>query len=123
VCTVDRIGVVVFNLDRWHHGLLAAVLSAEHGIGVRDGAFCAHRLVDELVGDQCAAVQADPDAHPGAVRVSIGATTSVDDVDRLLAALRAIRDRGAAVPYEVRDGRHVPSVDGRVTPDLFAPVR
>ena len=31
--------------------LVSAILSAEHGIGVRDGKFCAHILVDELLED------------------------------------------------------------------------
>jgi len=118
-----RIAVVVCNLAGWHHGLLAAVLSAEYGIGVRDGAFCAHRLVSELIGDRCHAVQTDPGAHPGAIRISLGATTSIDDVDRLLAALRSIRQRGAAFDYELRDGRYVVVDDRRATPDLFAAVR
>ena len=34
-----RIGVVTFNLAGFSHSLLAAILSAEYGIGVRDGAF------------------------------------------------------------------------------------
>ncbi len=121
--TVERIGVVLCNLDGWHHGLLAAVLSAEHGIGVRDGAFCAHRLVAALVGDRGDAVRVTTDEHPGAVRISVGVTTSIDDVDRLLGALRTIGERGAAFDYELRDGRHVLVDDGRVAPDLFASVR
>ena len=115
--------MVVFNLDGWHHGLLAAVLSAEYGIGVRDGAFCAHRLVAQIVGDRCEAVRLDPTAHAGAVRVSVGATTSLADVERLLHALRSIRERGAAFDYVVRNGRYALAEDSRVTPDLFARVR
>src|SRR5262249_1174363 len=45
-----RIGLVTFNLRGWHPGALAAALDAEHGIGLRDGAFCAHPLVEALTG-------------------------------------------------------------------------
>jgi selenocysteine lyase/cysteine desulfurase len=38
----DRVGVMSFTIDGHDPGLLAAALSAEHGIGVRDGLFCAH---------------------------------------------------------------------------------
>ena len=38
----DRIGVVSFTVDGWPAALVAQYLSAEHGIGVRDGRFCAH---------------------------------------------------------------------------------
>lgn len=114
----DRIGVVVFNLDGWHHGHLAAVLSAEYGIGVRDGAFCAHRLVDHLVGDD-----AEGGSHAAAVRISLGLGSSIDDVDRVLAALTRIEVVGAEHEYRLVDGRYELVDDGRVRPDLFAAVR
>src|SRR3954451_4081645 len=41
----DRVGVVSFNVHGLDPALLAAALGAEHGIGVRDGAFCAHPLM------------------------------------------------------------------------------
>ena len=48
--TVDRVGVVAFNLADYRHSLLATVLSAEHAIGVRNGCFCAQPLVMRLLG-------------------------------------------------------------------------
>src|SRR5688572_5812222 len=48
--TVDRVGVAAFNLDGYRDPLLAAVLSAEHAIGVRHGCFCAHPLMTHLLG-------------------------------------------------------------------------
>src|SRR4051794_21862813 len=57
----DRVGVVSFVVDPYPAGLVAAYLSAEHGIGVRDGRFCAHPLVDRLT--------TEPE---GAVRASLG---------------------------------------------------
>ena len=44
----DRVGVVSFNVAGLNPALLAAALAAEHGIGVRDGAFCAHPLMDHF---------------------------------------------------------------------------
>ena len=48
--TVDRVGVATFNLDGYRDPLLAAILSAEHAIGVRHGCFCAHPLMTHLLG-------------------------------------------------------------------------
>ena len=47
---VDSIGVVTFTIAGQQPSVVAAALSAEHGIGVRDGAFCAHPLVRQLLG-------------------------------------------------------------------------
>ena len=47
---VDRVGVATFNLAGYRHPLLAAILSAEHAIGVRHGCFCAHPLITHLLG-------------------------------------------------------------------------
>ncbi len=79
----DRVGVVSFTVDPYPAGLVAAYLSAEHGIGVRDGRFCAHPLVERLTTEA-----------EGAVRASLGIGTTADDVDRLADALgRAGRAR------------------------------
>ncbi len=104
-----RIGVVTFNLAGWDHALLAAVLSAEYGIGVRDGAFCAHPLVRELTAGQAAG---------GAVRASIGVGTRVEDIDRLIEAIDHISRNGANWSYGARDGYIVPDPDPRPRPTL-----
>ena len=44
-----RIGVLPFVLRSMPYAQLAAALSAEHGIGVRHGCFCAHRLMARLL--------------------------------------------------------------------------
>ena len=49
----DRVGVAAFTVDGLDSSLVSAALSAEHGIGVRDGKFCAHLLVDALLDDPC----------------------------------------------------------------------
>ncbi|MGY1722400.1 aminotransferase class V-fold PLP-dependent enzyme [Blastococcus sp. SYSU DS0533] len=101
----DRLPVAAFNLDGVPHGLLAARLSTEHGIGVRSGCFCAHpymaRLLDlteEQVGRFHQDARAGRRQLPGAVRASANRATSVEDVAALGEALRAI----AATP---EDGR------------------
>jgi selenocysteine lyase/cysteine desulfurase len=104
----DGLAVAAFTLDGMHHALVAARLSAEFGIGVRHGCFCAHPYLIRLLGvgrdgvDQArAAVQrGDRSGIPGAVRASCGLGTTDDDVDALLGALRALAaDEPAPVAY------------------------
>lgn len=47
-----RVGVISFVVDGWNSSHFAAALSAEYGIGVRDGLFCAHPLVRTLLGSE-----------------------------------------------------------------------
>jgi selenocysteine lyase/cysteine desulfurase len=101
----DAVGVVGFTVDGYDSGLVAAYLSAEHGIGVRDGAFCAHPLADRLgiVG--------------GALRASFGLGSSSEDVDRLLAGLRTLVEQGSGHRYQVVAGRYQPVDDPRPLPE------
>src|SRR5262249_53594021 len=46
---VDRVGVVPFTVDGIHHGEVAAVLGYEHGIGIRNGCFCAQPYMAHLL--------------------------------------------------------------------------
>ncbi|MEV5647614.1 aminotransferase class V-fold PLP-dependent enzyme [Nocardia sp. NPDC052254] len=90
--STDSVGIVAFTIDGFEPGRIAAYLSAEYGIGVRDGKFCAHPLLRRLGVD-------------GAVRASVGLGTSVADVDRLIDALhRLVRD-GARWNYTRADGQ------------------
>ena len=112
--TVDRVGVATFNLAGHRDPLLAAILSAEHAIGVRHGCFCAHPLMTELLrvpDAEARRLHADLRAGrhprlPGAVRASLGLGATAGDVDRLLAALREIAAHGPRWRYE-----HVPEHD------------
>jgi selenocysteine lyase/cysteine desulfurase len=98
----DRVGVVSFNIPGYRADLVAAYLSAEHGIGVRGGKFCAHPLLARLgLGDA------------GAVRASIGLGTSSDDVDVLLGALEKLIAHGPAWKYTASDGYLSPDPDPR----------
>lgn len=103
-----RIGVVCFTVAGYAPGHVAAYLSAEHGIGVRDGRFCAHPLVARLGLTKA-----------GAVRVSLGAGSRVADVDRLLAALRLLTLAGTVAAYRGDGGRFEPAHDDRAAPVLL----
>lgn len=110
-----RVGVISFVVDGWNSSHFAAALSAEYGIGVRDGLFCAHPLVRTLLGGEpqaqgeCGA----PEAAPGerslnAIRVSFGAGTPDEHVDRFLGAVRELVTDGAKWQYRTEEGRCVP---------------
>ncbi|WP_263248835.1 aminotransferase class V-fold PLP-dependent enzyme [Saccharopolyspora rosea] len=109
----DRVGVVSFTVDGQDPGLLAAALSAEHGIGVRDGLFCAHLAVRGLLE------RAGSDSHR-ALRASIGLGTAVEHVDRLAAALRGLVTDGPRWRYAQQDGRWAPVDDPREVPERLA---
>ncbi|KOT29027.1 cysteine desulfurase [Streptomyces caelestis] len=110
-----RVGVLSFVVEGWNGSHFAAALSAEYGIGVRDGLFCAHPLVRTLLGGdpgtrgECGA----PGAAPGgksfdAVRVSFGAGTPDEHVERFVRAVRELVRDGARWSYRTVDGRCVP---------------
>jgi selenocysteine lyase/cysteine desulfurase len=90
-----RVGVATFTIDGLDSSLVSAVLSAEYGIGVRDGKFCAHLLVDDLL-----AGPAGGDGPETAVRASVGLANTQEHVARLLGAIRALAEDGPAFDYE-----------------------
>ncbi len=102
---VDPVGVVTFTVTGYDPGLVAAYLSAEHGIGVRDGRFCAHPLLGRLGFDA------------GAVRASVGVGTSPEEVARLVGAVRALVTGGPRASYDVVDGLWVVVDDPRPVPE------
>ncbi|MCC0098581.1 aminotransferase class V-fold PLP-dependent enzyme [Streptomyces flavotricini] len=115
--TPTRVGVISFVVDGWNSSHFAAALSAEYGIGVRDGLFCAHPLVRTLLGSEpqaqgeCGA----PEAAPGerslnAIRVSFGAGTPDEHVDRFVGAVKELVADGAKWQYRTEEGRCVPAV-------------
>ncbi|MEU1016533.1 aminotransferase class V-fold PLP-dependent enzyme [Streptomyces sp. NPDC005900] len=110
-----RVGVISFVVDGWNSSHFAAALSAEYGIGVRDGLFCAHPLLRTLLGaeseepGECGA----PEAAPGekslnAIRVSFGAGTPDEHVERFVGAVKELVADGARWSYRTQDGRCVP---------------
>ncbi|WP_159941252.1 MULTISPECIES: aminotransferase class V-fold PLP-dependent enzyme [unclassified Nocardiopsis] len=96
-----RVGIVSFTVEGLPADLLAAALSAEYGIGVRDGLFCAHPLTRRLL----------PGGHAQAVRASLGVGTTGEHVDRLVGAVADLCARGPRWEYVDCDGRLVPVPD------------
>jgi selenocysteine lyase/cysteine desulfurase len=109
------IGVGTFTVDGIAASLVAAALSAEHGIGVRDGAFCAQPLVRQLLGN---AACGPSDGTGQAVRASVGLGTTAEHVERLITAVRSIASAGPRLRYTLVDGRPQPVGDSRSTPRL-----
>lgn len=94
-----RLGVVAFNLAGIEHGLVAAILNDYHNVAVRNGCFCAHPYVAELLKPELWALDIDPDAlHAtaqiqawrGMVRASLGLYSNTEDVDALLNGVRDV---------------------------------
>ncbi|MDI1465800.1 aminotransferase class V-fold PLP-dependent enzyme [Catellatospora sp. KI3] len=84
-----RIGVVSFAVQGRDSAEVAGYLAREHGIGVRDGLFCAHPLARRLLRE--AADRNRWTAAPGtALRASIGLGTTEADIDALITALAAL---------------------------------
>lgn len=91
----NRLGVIPFNVHGMPHGLVAAILGAEWGIGVRNGCFCAHPYIIRLLGLSpqeiasygSSAMKDNRSSLPGMVRVSFGLYNTNKEVDRLVDAL------------------------------------
>jgi len=114
---VPRAGVVSFNVDGVHYGLVAAYLNDFHNIAVRDGCFCAHPYVKAMLK-----VDAQTEASyreemlcgdrrniPGMVRASLGVYSRAEDIDALAAALRELvanRDWVLSSYRDALDGSH-----------------
>ncbi|MFI8822951.1 aminotransferase class V-fold PLP-dependent enzyme [Streptomyces sp. NPDC053431] len=111
----ERVGVLSFVVAGWNSSHFAAALSAEYGIGVRDGLFCAHPLVRTLLGSdpqdqgECGAPEAAPgEGSLNAIRVSFGAGTPDEHVERFVGAVKELVRDGARWKYRTEDGRCVP---------------
>ncbi len=98
--TASRLGVIPLIMNGISHYLVAAILGYEYGIGVRNGCFCAHPYLLDLLGvsnDQAGLVRHSILMHdrrdvPGLVRVSFGLYNEKEDVDALVEALLAIQE-------------------------------
>ena len=98
------IGVVNFSVTGYDAGLVAAYLSAEHGVGVRDGKFCAHPLLNRL------------GLPSGSLRASFGVGSQLEDAQRLIDGVAALLRDGLTWDYVVDAGRWVPANDDRRYP-------
>jgi selenocysteine lyase/cysteine desulfurase len=113
----DTLAIGTFTVEGVPHALVAARLSAEWGIGVRHGCFCAHPYLIRLLGLSPREIETyredvlrgDHTSLPGAVRASCGISSTAADVDALLAAVAVVAQDGAngrppPVPYEQDPG-------------------
>ncbi len=107
--TEDRVGVIPFLMDGIPHGKVAAVLSFEGAIGVRNGCFCAHPYLLHLMGIDHLAYERFKDQvlhnnrseRPGMVRASFGCYTSFVEVDQLITMLERLSAGDVQGEYEV----------------------
>lgn len=93
--SAEPVGIVSFGLADHDPALVATYLSAEHGVGVRAGLFCAHPLLRRF---------GRPD---GALRASVNLGTTDEHVDRLLDGLTAYLSGGLRRTYTVVGGSWV----------------
>jgi selenocysteine lyase/cysteine desulfurase len=106
---VETLPVATFTIEGMHQALVAARLSAEYGVAIRHGCFCAHPYVVRLLGlpeevvhdyrDEV--LRGDHRNVPGAVRASAGLGTSGRDIEALVAAVADLAGgRPPPVAYE-----------------------
>ncbi|HSJ58911.1 MAG TPA: aminotransferase class V-fold PLP-dependent enzyme [Anaerolineae bacterium] len=94
----ERVGVIPFNVRGVDHYKVAAVLSFEGGIGVRNGCFCAHpyilHLLDvgahEALRHQQDILNGTRVGLPGLVRISFGCYNTIEEVDHMIEMLARI---------------------------------
>lgn len=113
-----RLGLASFVVDGLHHGLVAAALSHEWGIAVRNGCFCANPYVFHLLNMDREAVDlvegevtsGHRKALPGAVRASLAPYNTRDELDRFVEAVTHIaRGRLKATYEQAADGTFSPA--------------
>ena len=88
----EKVGVIAFNIEGVHHALAAAIMGTEGGIGVRNGCFCAHPYVKELLKvtpeeDRVLTAEVlagNKSRMPGMVRASLGCYNDEADIDALI---------------------------------------
>jgi cysteine desulfurase/selenocysteine lyase len=116
--TAPRLGLASFLVDGLHHGLVAAALSHEWGIAVRNGCFCANPYVFHLLKLDRQAVEAvegevtsgHRKALPGAVRASLAPYNTAEELDRFVEAVTHIaRGRLKSTYEQAADGTFSPA--------------
>jgi len=94
----EKVGAITFNVEGVHHALTAAILGVEGGIGVRNGCFCAHPYVKELLkvspeDDRRLTTEilaGNKSNMPGMVRASLGCYNNEEDIDALVEMLERV---------------------------------
>jgi selenocysteine lyase/cysteine desulfurase len=93
-----RLGVIPFKIGNLPNGKVAAILSTEFGIGVRNGCFCAHPYVtylmnmpeNEIEKFRTEVLDGDRRNMPGVVRISFGMYNTTEEIDYATAAISTI---------------------------------
>jgi cysteine desulfurase/selenocysteine lyase len=104
----ERVGVISFTLRGADHYKVAAVLSFEGGIGVRNGCFCAHpyslrllKVPDELaVSQRQDVLEGRRVGLPGLVRISFGCYNTVEEIDHAVEVLTRLAAGETEGDYE-----------------------
>ncbi|HEC78004.1 MAG TPA: aminotransferase class V-fold PLP-dependent enzyme [candidate division WOR-3 bacterium] len=94
----QRLGVISFNVKGVHHALVAAILSYEGGIGVRNGCFCSQPYVNHLLNisseeqeeNKARILARDRSKVPGTVRISFGMYNTKEEIDYFCDVLNMI---------------------------------
>ncbi|HEV7623882.1 MAG TPA: aminotransferase class V-fold PLP-dependent enzyme [Amnibacterium sp.] len=106
--STEHVGVVAFRIDGLDARLAALALSAEWGIAVRDGGFCAHPALARLTGGR------------PALRASFGVGTTRADIAALLGAVAALSAGGPRGRYRKGAGGWHVAGDDRPRPEWAA---
>ncbi|WP_257452062.1 aminotransferase class V-fold PLP-dependent enzyme [Archangium lipolyticum] len=117
--------VVSFWSERVHHHRFARLLSDLHGVQVRSGCSCAGTYGHVLLGidrprsrEICEAIERDDlSAKPGWVRVSLHPTSSLAEVDAIVAAIGEVQGdsrRHANDDYDAVSDRHASPAYGDI---------
>ena len=83
----DKIGVVPFNIEGYHHTEVALMLNWERAIACRNGCFCAHPYLHHLLSvkglDELKRKIRDGESPslPGAIRASLGMYNTEEEID------------------------------------------
>jgi selenocysteine lyase/cysteine desulfurase len=113
-----RLALASFVIEGLHHGLVAAALSHEWGISVRNGCFCAnpyvfhllHMSKDDVNAVENEVTQGHRKALPGAVRASLAPYNTQSEIDRFVEAVSQIaRGRIKATYEQAVDGTFSPA--------------
>ena len=88
----DRLGIMVFNIDRLCYEMVGEYLASIRGIAVRQGGFCAHPYTRRLLGIKSNEIEEyiKKTGMPGMVRVSLGTYNSEKEVNIFLETIEYI---------------------------------
>ncbi len=128
----DRLGVIPINIQGLSHYQVAAILGFEFGIGVRNGCFCAHPYLLNLMKvppekvnmARDSILQGDRRPVPGLVRISFGLYNELNEVDACIDALICIATGKFKGTYhqDIATGQFLPE-NWQVDLSQYSPLR